>query len=94
MFRFTIRDWLWASLLVGFAVHTWIERSKTVGERVMHRQMNDALIERDQAIERMKAAEAQTARYARIMKGMQVELRRERAKQSGALLTPASSGSR
>jgi len=40
MFRFSIRDLLWIMLLVGFGVHSWMERAKALAKQ---QELRDAL---------------------------------------------------
>ena len=81
MFQFTLRDLMWLTALAGFLVHSWIERSQTVGERVMRKQMLEALVERDDACKRLQdektrhqATSRRAARFARMAREMHVEL--------------------
>jgi hypothetical protein len=85
-------------VLVGLLTHTWIDRSKTIGERLMRHRMNEALADRDEAIrvaekdrERAKAANQRAARYAKMIGEIQRELYKERASKTTVELTPASS---
>jgi hypothetical protein len=85
MFRFTIRDWLWATVLVGFALHSWAERCKWRGREVRLRQIHSAaLSERDRdtlalkcytlELQRLvKQANERAGNYADALRQVQME---------------------
>ena len=85
MFRFTIRDLLWLMVLAAFMAHTWVERSKTIGERAMRRRVADALSERDatmrelsRAAEREKTLKREVERLSDALSDIHIELVNER----------------
>jgi hypothetical protein len=78
MFRFTLRDLLWATALVGFCLHVWIDRNarhraylERVREEVLER--HDAQLLAQEAEQRATVAEALANRYADMTRRLQEE---------------------
>lgn len=96
MFRFNLRDILWATALVGFCLHVWIDRTKChraylerVREEVLER--HDAQLRAKAAEQRANAAEALANRYGDIARKLQEEaIARKAAEAMAATPSPSS----
>jgi hypothetical protein len=98
MFRFTIRDLLWLMVLAAFMAHTWVERSKTIGERAMRRRVADALSDRDAAIQKLnraevreKAASRRVQELTQALSDVHIELVNERIIKAANDISPSAS---
>ena len=83
MFRFTIRDFFWLTMMVGFCLHAWTERFSR--DALWYERVREEAIEKGEAEHRALKAEARTRladeradRYLRYASQLQKDLFRAR----------------
>lgn len=75
MFRFSIRDLLWVTFLVGFCLHAWT--SRIAREAAYRRRVNEEVEERLLAEAVAKEAEQKaqrSVRYAQVIRDLQTQV--------------------